>query len=570
VTSRRLSLACLLVLVLNGCGGGKSTPIPASASAACEALHDARAKYDARCLGGGEGQWRGYEDGREDCSTYDRHVKEGTVVFRSSGWADCLKMYEQPCDQPIDESCVYESLHGVIADGKPCEDSQVCGTQSACFPVGNDICSRICVRGGNLNDRCGLYCGDATPCDDDLEICSRGLVCDNGTCLAGGAVGDWCGGPAAHVCARGLFCDPNTSNGSGRCVARAVGGLCFEDADCMPLQFCDDDTDTCLPRREVGASCRGAFRGCVAWTVCDELTETCQPAGQVGQPCGQFPGTAGYAICSAGACRDGRRCSAFAGAGQGCAAAACAGELVCDSATVTCRSCGGGGTAGAGGSVGMGGAGGGAVGTGGGPGGSAGAAGAAGTGGIPAASGLLLTDFSGGSSLVGPPYVGAGQGWVVPTVSASGGALHATLNSGVSTAMYPYAYFGLPLTNPPFIASSNAVGVRFTISGTLADAGCQIQYSTVDQDHATTTMNGHCVPADECYPSGQLFALPTTPTKVTVRWSDQVGGSGYLAASSSVNPAQIVGLQWLVASSGAIGSSCVADIVIDDISIVDW
>jgi hypothetical protein len=77
-----LSVASLLVLVLNGCGGGKSTSGTASASAACEALHAARAKYDARCLGGTEGQWRGYEDRQEECATYDRHVEERTSACR--------------------------------------------------------------------------------------------------------------------------------------------------------------------------------------------------------------------------------------------------------------------------------------------------------------------------------------------------------------------------------------------------------------------------------------------------------------------------------------------------------
>jgi hypothetical protein len=131
------------------------------------------------------------------------------------------------------------------------------------------------------------------------------------------------------------------------------------------------------------------------------------------------------------------------------------------------------------------------------------------------------------------------------------------------------ADFGLPLTNPPFNASG-AAGVRFTISGTLAGTGCQIQYSTVDQDHASTAMNGRCT-SEACYPSSQVFTLPATPTNVTVRWSDQTGGFGFGTASAFANPFEIVGLQWQIEpSSGAIGSSCVADIVIADISIADW
>jgi len=203
-------------------------------------------------------------------------------------------------------------------------------------------------------------------------------------------------------------------------------------------------------------------------------------------------------------------------------------------------------------------------------GGAAGAAGAAGTGGLPAPSGQLITDFSGGPSLVGPPYSGAGQGWATPVADTSSGALHVTLSSGASTGMYSYAYVGLPLTNAPFKASSNATGVTFTISGALAGPGCELQFSTIDQDHASMAMNGHCIAVDGCYPSGKVFALPAPPTRVTVRWSDQVGGVGFQAAPSSVNPTQIVGVQWQIeTSSGALGSSCVADLFIDDISITD-
>jgi hypothetical protein len=199
-----------------------------------------------------------------------------------------------------------------------------------------------------------------------------------------------------------------------------------------------------------------------------------------------------------------------------------------------------------------------------GTGGTGGGAGGSG-GGATITSGALVTDFSGETAFTtGMPYHGSGAGWADSTVTNSGN-LHVVLNTGPSTAMYAYAYVGIPLSMGPVDASA-VTGVTFTVSGTLTGAGCQIQYSTVDQDHAETVNNGHCATADGCYPSSKVFPLATTPTPVTVLWGDQTGGMGFAAAASTVNAAQILNLQWQVqTSAGAIGDSCTADVTIDDV-----
>lgn len=330
------AMAVLFVAGLAACSGGSKTsqdaPMPASASAACAQLHAARAQYDARCLGGTVAEWRKFADVQEDCAAYDRHVDEGTVVLRPQGWADCLAVYDQPCDKVLVESCAYEALHGLVADGEPCQDTEVCDTKSSCAPLGSGACGNICVRAGNLNEACGLYCGDSTPCYD-VALCAPGLVCDDGTCAAGGAIGAACGGPTMHACGPNLTCQAST----GTCAARAAGGPCLADTDCPALQFCDGAT--CAPRLAIGASCRDAPTGCAAWTTCDQASGTCVSAGAVGEPCAAYPGVPDYLTCAAGACSDGATCHPVAGQGQGCATAACATGLVCDSTTVTCLPC---------------------------------------------------------------------------------------------------------------------------------------------------------------------------------------------------------------------------------------
>ena len=166
--------------------------------------------------------------------------------------------------------------------------------------------------------------------------------------------------------------------------------------------------------------------------------------------------------------------------------------------------------------------------------GGAGGSGGGGGGSATVAPGAVITDFSGPTAFFsGSPYQGSGQGWAAPVVTASG-SLHFTLTTGAATATYPYAYVGVPLDNNPLNASA-AAGVTFNVSGTLTGTGCQIQYSTVDQDHAETVNGGHCASGDGCYPSSKLFPLTATPTAITVLWADQTGGVGAAAAASTVN-----------------------------------
>jgi hypothetical protein len=111
--------------------------------------------------------------------------------------------------------------------------------------------------------------------------------------------------------------------------------------------------------------------------------------------------------------------------------------------------------------------------------------------------------------------------------------------------------------------------VTFTASGTL-NTGCTIQFSVVDKEHSTTTNNGSCTStaSSGCYASAKIFTLPSTPTPVTIKFTDQTGGgSGANAAAAAVDPTGILNVQWqLNVPTGDASGGCTGNVVIDDVS----
>src|SRR4029079_4327691 len=117
---------------LAGCGPSPAkSNAPATASAACVALHAAGAASSARCNGGSVADWLAYENSYEDCAAYDRHVAEGTVVYARDMFDSCLAQYDAACKQGL--SCFYDVLRGTVPDGQRCQDAEVCGTTSTCL-----------------------------------------------------------------------------------------------------------------------------------------------------------------------------------------------------------------------------------------------------------------------------------------------------------------------------------------------------------------------------------------------------------------------------------------------------
>ena len=327
---------------LPGCGGPTSRA-PGTVTAACMELHAAIAARSARCMGGSVVDWLADIDGQEDCNAYAGHVAAHQVEYRPQGYADCLAEYDKPCDQPT-TFCAYDILHGLVPDGQPCPDTEVCGTVSACFQIGTgsaqcgggQVCARLAVE----NEACGLWCGGTAPCLA-ADICALGLACVQAFCVKARGLGESCGPGDPTSCDSLLFCsaDPNDPQATGTCQSRTQGGACHVDPDCPGDQFCAQGT--CTARRALGATCADAPTSCMTWNRCDDTTGTCVVAGRPGQPCAAYPGSPDSVVCFTGACFNNMTCMAFPTRGGSCGPDSttpytCAPGDMCDPATLTC------------------------------------------------------------------------------------------------------------------------------------------------------------------------------------------------------------------------------------------
>jgi hypothetical protein len=326
---------------IDGGGDTIATTAPATARAACEALNEAQAQLQTRCLGGELGDWRAVAATTMDCARYARHVSDGLVEYRPAGWAACLAKYALPCPQADPYPCYFEILHGLVPDGQPCEDTDVCGTVSGCINLTGDTCGDVCVRLGNESEACGFYCGGATPCFD-FPWCASGLTCIDGLCVKAKAAGQPCGGLQQIGCQFGIGCDvdPADPDGNGICVRPTAGGPCRSNGGCLATEFCL--AGTCAPRRATGAPCTDAPASCRAWHSCDtEGGGTCVAVGQSGVKCAPQPGAATEipTACISGTC-DGVTCVPTGGPGAICPPTQCEQGTFCDPSTSTCAVCG--------------------------------------------------------------------------------------------------------------------------------------------------------------------------------------------------------------------------------------
>ena len=161
---------------------------------------------------------------------------------------------------------------------------------------------------------------------------------------------------------------------------------------------------------------------------------------------------------------------------------------------------------------------------------------------------------------MGPVYKGADTGLMAPTVTTDG-SLVMTIDTGMPSGMYPYAYVGMGFKF--CFDASEYKGVTFKASGMLS-TGCTIQFSTVDKEHNKTTDMGTCTAAS-CYASSKVFELASSPTAVTVNFADQIGG-GADPGAAVVDPTQITAIQWQVNVPATMG--CTGTVTIDDVSFV--
>jgi len=323
---------------IGGCGSSlDNSNGPAAAVAACLQLREASVQRSVRCAGGPAADWRAYEAAYVDCPAYDRHVRDGLVEYLPGQLDACLAQYALACSQIV--TCSWEVLHGLVPDGQYCRDSGVCGPVSGCVNVGADSCGEVCLRLGKENERCGFYCGDATPCLE-IEACTYDLACVNNVCVKARSVGASCGGGDPVPCAYPAFCTAELADQTGTCKLPVVAGACRTDGECPGTEFCFEGI--CTARRARGSYCSDAPASCPSWTICSSASGTCVPAAMPGLPCGSFPGTSAmepYYFCGAGTCNVDGMCVANANAGGSCAGAGCAPGTSCDATSLMCVTC---------------------------------------------------------------------------------------------------------------------------------------------------------------------------------------------------------------------------------------
>jgi hypothetical protein len=332
------SVCGVLASVVVGCGGGSPTSnAPAKASAACVEFESVSAARSARCNGGSAADWAAYEANYETCPAYDQHVRDGQVQYRRDMFAACLAEYDRPCEETI-SNCRYDVLHGLVADGQHCQDTEVCGTNSACFNLGTNTCGEVCARFAVQGEACGIHCGSGPPCLD-APICDPSAACVSGVCVKPKAVGDACGPADPVPCGRPAYCSADAADplGRGTCVAIVAGGPCRADAECPLTEFCLQGT--CTARRAIGQSCADAPTSCESWTICASDGH-CAVAGKPDFPCAPYPGQPDALVCTTGTCVNNTLCVANGHAGDSCLMAFCAPGTSCDLSTTTCVACG--------------------------------------------------------------------------------------------------------------------------------------------------------------------------------------------------------------------------------------
>jgi hypothetical protein len=172
-------------------------------------------------------------------------------------------------------SQLFAPVQGSAQPGEPCEQSSDCASASD----GGAACYAELVDGGSSTSVC-------------IETVSG--QAGDGPCIGtqggAGTTYDWTSDAAlptrVYVCsaANGTTCDAS----SGTCVAVAtVGQPCAQDSDCVTSAYCEpaDGGGQCAPRLANGASCAGAFSGCLSTSTCDPSSMTCQPLLSPGSPC---------------------------------------------------------------------------------------------------------------------------------------------------------------------------------------------------------------------------------------------------------------------------------------------
>lgn len=194
-----------------------------------------------------------------------------------------------------------------------CPLGTVCGASNVCIEAACEFCTdgQICYKtDANPEGTCSApECSFADDCPGDIP-------CNNGVC-GGDAAEPECS--LSNPCPEGQVC-----NWAQKCVPEASSGSCTGTDDCGDGEFCDPQTDSCLP----AVSCDNVQ--CDPGEVCIEGYGTCQPDGNTctnitPADCSGATPHLDQQSCTCVSCTSSSHC----GAGQACVGGTCQTNTEC-------------------------------------------------------------------------------------------------------------------------------------------------------------------------------------------------------------------------------------------------
>ena len=156
----------------------------------------------------------------------------------------------------------------------------------------------------------------------------------------------------------------------------------------------------------------------------------------------------------------------------------------------------------------------------------------------------------------------------------------------LSGTVADYAGFNLYFDNCTRWDASAFKGISFTLSGTAANLATPLTFAATTVSDTTSAAwlisqgdtqaktgdVGTCTPASGngryyhpgCADPSKSITVPTTPTTISVLWSDFTGGQ----PDASPKPEQITGIYWNLPWGGAGSASYAADFTIDNLKFI--
>ncbi len=150
--------------------------------------------------------------------------------------------------------------------GKSCAGGIMCNNDSGC-----DISENICKESPALGEPClfNLY---------GQVVCKEGLLCTEGLCQNPPGPGQRCGqnSKGLYECGNNLGCF-FMENGENICKEKVkTGEKCTNDSNCAYTDFCDYNTNKCVPKLPEGYPCKMGNE-CLSGLVCDFKSKDSDP-----------------------------------------------------------------------------------------------------------------------------------------------------------------------------------------------------------------------------------------------------------------------------------------------------